>query len=529
MPSTNGSTVSTWMREPVPEFPALSASVHVDVCVVGAGIAGLSCAYQLRKEGHSVLVLDDRGIGSGETGRTTAHLSNALDDRYHVLERVHGLRGARLAAESHTRAIDHIESVVGAENIDCDFARLDGFLICGRNEAGPEALERELQAAHRAGLLDVSLVQQSPLPGFHSGPVLRFPRQGQFHPLKYLNGLASALVAAGSRICGHTHVDSVQDGEPCQVRTTSGHTVTANSVVVATNSPMSDRLAMHTKQAAYRTYALEFGIPGDAVQGALYWDTEDPYHYVRLQPLSGDTVSLIVGGEDHKTGNADDFASRFARLEAWTRERFPACGELRASWSGQVMEPVDHLGFIGRDAGARHVYIVTGDSGHGMTHAVIAGTLIPDLIAARDNPWADLYAPNRKSLHTAGTYLRENLDVARHLAHHLLPGEVPDVRDVPAGTGRIVRVGARPLAVYRDMEGGLNARSAVCTHVGCIVKWNDLEKSWDCPCHGSRFSVDGDVMNGPARKPLHAVELEGPRTGGRGRPGADADSVRKES
>ena len=499
------------MREPVVDCAPLESDDRADVCVVGAGLAGLSCAYRLAKEGRSVLVLDERGVGSGETGRTTAHLSNALDDRFQVLERVFGLEGARLAAESHTAAIDRIESIVRAESIECDFTRLDGYLLCGRHERSREILVRELEAAHRAGLIDAELQEKSPLLNLFTGPILRFPRQAQFHPLKYLDGLARAAIAAGARIRTYTRVRATEDGTPCRAVTTRGHTVMSDDLIVATNSPISDRLAIHTKQAAYRTYAMAFAVPANAVPLGLYWDTEDRYHYVRLQLESGGQGELlIVGGEDHKTGQADDAELRFARLEAWTREHFPACESIRHAWSGQVLEPVDHLAFIGRDPGASHTYIVTGDSGHGMTHATIGGMLIPDLILRRDNPWTQLYAPNRKSARTAGTYLRENLDVARHLAHHLMPAEVSDVRNIPSGTGRVLRVGTRRLAVYRDEQGAVVAHSAVCTHVGCIVKWNGLEKTWDCPCHGSRFDVTGEPVSGPARSPLAAVELHWP-------------------
>jgi Rieske Fe-S protein len=305
--------------------------------------------------------------------------------------------------------------------------------------------------------------------------------------------------------------------------TTQGHEVEADALVIATNSPISDRLRIHTKQAPYRTYAVALELRRDTVPVALYWDTEDPYHYVRLHADRDGAAVLIVGGEDHKTGQAQDAEERFTRLESWARERFSAAGAVRYRWSGQVMEPVDHLAFIGRDPAGDNLYVATGDSGHGMTHGTIAGMLITDLVAGRDNAWASLYAPERKSARTLATYARENLNVARQYGDYLRPGDVSQVGDIAPGSGAVIRQGARKLAVYRDESGTLLAHSAVCTHVGCIVRWNDLEKTWDCPCHGSRFDVHGQVVNGPARTALPRITIEDRPTGRptAGQPGHD--------
>jgi Rieske Fe-S protein len=355
--------------------------------------------------------------------------------------------------------------------------------------------------------LNVGLTARSPLPGLDVGNALRFADQAQFHPLKYLAGVARALVAAGGRIYTHTRVRSVKDGAPARVVTAKGEMVAAESIVVATNSPISDRLAIHTKQAAYRTYAIALALEGAAVPAALFWDTEEPYHYVRTYEEEDGGPVLIVGGEDHKTGQSDDSEEKFQRLEAWSRERFPSAGAVQHRWSGQVIEPFDHLAFIGRDPHAKNIYTVTGDSGHGMTHATIGGMLITDLILRRTNPWEHLYAPGRKTIKAIRTYAKENLNVAGHFADHLTGGDVADVAALAPGSGAVVRRGTRKLAVYRDDAGSLRAYSAMCTHVGCVVRWNKLEKSWDCPCHGSRFEPDGEVINGPARAPLAAVDL----------------------
>jgi Rieske Fe-S protein len=248
-------------------------------------------------------------------------------------------------------------------------------------------------------------------------------------------------------------------------------------------------------------------VPRGAVDDALRWDTADPYHYVRLQPGEAENW-LIVGGEDHKTGQADDMDVRFARLEAWTRERFPP-GEIRSRWSGQVMEPIDDVAFIGRNPGdADNVYIATGDSGMGITHGVIAGMVISDLILGRQNPWAALYDPARVSVKAGGEFVSENLNVAAQLADYVTGGDVTSLRALRPGDGAIIRRGLRKVAVYRDEDGTLHERSAVCPHMGCIVAWNPLERCWDCPCHGSQFAPDGTAINGPAVKPLARIERE---------------------
>src|SRR3982751_4668845 len=300
MLSDTGRTDSLWMLTSPPASPApLSQDLRTEVCVIGAGIAGMTTAYLLAREGKQVIVLEDGAVGGGETGRTTAHLSNALDDRYKVLERLHGEDGARLAASSHSAAIDRIAAIVRDERIDCGFERLDGYLFVPPGES-VDQLDEELAAARRAGVSGVERVDRAPLSSFDTGPCLRFPRQGQFHPLTYLRGLQAALERMGGKIFGGTHVSGVEPGPPAVIATALERTVTADFVVCATNTPVIDWLVIHSKQAAYRTFAIGARISG-AITPALYWDTPDPYHYVRL---ANDV--LIVGGEDYKTGQEDD-------------------------------------------------------------------------------------------------------------------------------------------------------------------------------------------------------------------------------
>jgi glycine/D-amino acid oxidase-like deaminating enzyme/nitrite reductase/ring-hydroxylating ferredoxin subunit len=494
----SGTTTSAWMATAeVPYFPPLAEDAECDVCIVGAGIAGLSTAYTLARAGKRVIVLDDGPIGGGETGRTTAHLSWALDDYYTEIEKDHGHDGARVACESHRSAVDRIEAIVREERIDCEFRRLDGYWFAAKPE-DTKLLDAEADAARRAGA-QVERVGAVPGVPFTTSGGLRFVNQGQFHPLKYLAGLARAIVRHGGRIhCGSHVAEFEKKPRRPQVKTADKHTVTADAVVFTTNSPVNDWVTMHTKQAPYRTYVIAVRIPRDAVAPGLYWDTMNPYHYVRLAGDTDGEPLLVVGGEDHKTGQADDLERRFGALLEWTRQRFPMAGDIAYRWSGQVIEPNDYMAFIGRNPGDDNVYIATGDSGNGMTHGTIAGMLIPDLILGVENRWAKLYDPARITARSAVPFVKENVNVAAQYVDWVTPGEVSSPDAIEPGTGAIMRDGAKKFAVYRDEAGAVHIRSAVCTHLYCIVDWNSVEKTWDCPCHGSRFDPYGRVLNGPA-------------------------------
>jgi len=433
-----------------------------------------------------------------------------VDDRYHWIEHVHGKEGARIVAQSHSAAVDRIEAIVREEGIDCDFERLDGYLFVPPGDPQDE-LKREFEAAVRAGLRRVVWAQRAPLDGFETGKCLRVPGQAQFHPLRYLTGIDLAIERRGGRIHRDTHAESIEHGDAPRVTTREGFVIEAKDVIVATNSPVHTRLKIHPKQAAYRTYVIAARVPRGAVTRALYYDTLWPYHYVRLATPrdDGNTELLIVGGEDHKTGQADDAGDRWAALESWMRERFPVAGDIADRWSGQVFEPADGVAFIGRDAD--HLYLSTGDSGMGMTHGTIAGILLTDLIQGRENPWSKLYDPGRVSLRAAGEMAKENLNFASKYGQYLTGGDVRSVEEIPPGGGALLRHGAKKLAAYRDEQGELHVRSAVCTHLGCIVAWNTAEKTWDCPCHGSRFDPYGRVLDGPANTDLPPERLEKPK------------------
>jgi Rieske Fe-S protein len=299
----------------------------------------------------------------------------------------------------------------------------------------------------------------------------------------------------------------VNDGDGAvTIRTANGNTVEAGSAVVATNSPINDRVALHSKMAPYRTYAMAFTIPKGALPDALYWDTMDPYHYVRQETGPGAVNYLIAGGGDHKSGEADDAFARYDAIEAWTRRIFPQVGKETHRWSGQVLDTIDYTAFCGRNPGSKNVYVHTGDSGQGMTHGAMAGLLIPDLITSGGSKWAETFDPSRKPLRAITNFARENMTAIKNFAEYVAPGEISSYDDLERGKGAIVREGLRKVAAYRDQNGKLHKCSAVCTHIGCHVHWNSLERCWDCPCHGSQFDIDGTALNAPAVSPLERLD-----------------------
>lgn len=500
MSSLDPSPSSVWRRGDAPRsFPPLPESATCDVCIVGAGIAGISTAYRLAREGRSVIVVDDGDVAGGQTCRSTGHLASAIDDRFVQLERVRGSRIAQIAANSHAIAIDSIEEIVRRERIDCGFTRLDGYLFLppGRPLAD---LEAEREAAERAGI-HVKIAPRAPIAGLDTGPCLVFSQQGQCDPAAYVDGLARAAVELGVRIHAGTHVDTVDGGSPCRVQC-GPHEIRASAVVIATNIPFHERVAVQTKLAAYTTYVISARVESAPFPPILLWDDADPYHYVRWNVVDGAT-EIIVGGEDHRSGATLENAYEPHRaLEEWMRANFTGVGDVTARWVGQVVETLDGLAFIGRDPGhAANVYVATGDSGMGLTHGSIAGLLLTDLILGRDNPWADAYEARRKPLRATPRYLRENATTLAQYADWLVPGGTPSATRA-RGSGVVAKHGLRPVAIYTDEHGVSVEMSAVCPHLGCIVHWNDADKTWNCPCHGSRFEATGGVVNGPANRAL---------------------------
>ncbi len=512
---TSGEHLPYWIDSFSPlQFESVTGDIETDILVIGAGIAGLTTAYNLVSTGRRVVVVDDGMIGSGESGRTTAHLTYALDDRYFILEKLFGKAKTKLAAQSHAAAIDWIENTVIKENINCDFMRVDGYLFLHPTDKA-DTLEKELEATRRAGL-PTELLNSIPGIAAENGRCLRFPSQGQFHIMKYLDGLANSIVERGGRIyAGNKATDITEKGA-----NVGGYKVCTSKIVVATNTPVNDIVTMHTKQFPYRTYVVAATVPKGTVQPALWWDTGDqeskwitaPYHYVRTQRYNDEFDLLIAGGGDHKTGQADKEEipeqERYEKLIEWTTKRFPRVRNIVYRWSGQVMEPLDSLAFIGKNPGNENIYIITGDSGNGMTHGTLGGMIITDMINGIKNPWTEIYKPTRTPLKVAGKYMREVLNMAGQYADWISRKDIESAHQLQNGEGLIISSGLKKIAVYKDDNGDLHMFSATCTHLGCVVHWNADEKTFDCPCHGSRFSKDGEVINGPAISNLNRIEIK---------------------
>ena len=396
---------SCWMEIEPGRTSRLDRKLTCDVVVIGSGIAGLSTAYELAIQGKRVIVLDRGPIGRGMTARTSAHLTTALDDLYQEYIAIHGEEKARRHFESQEAAVTRIDAIKSEERIDCDFARLDALLFLA-GEATEETLDKELEALRMVGLPNVRKTSDgNRRHRLSEGPCLIIPRQGRFHPLKYLDGLAEVLRKRGVELFDECAVNSVEEsGGAVTVRTATGATISAAAAVVATNTPINDGLTITAKEAPYRTFVLAGEVERGAIDDALYWDTEEPYHYVRLHPW-GKTDLLLIGGEDYKSGQENDAKLRFERLERWGRECFPELGPIRYRWSGQVMDTIDYAAFIGLYPRSKNIFVATGDSGQGITHGVVAGLVIAGLIENGEHKWADIYDPSRKPARSAKQFL----------------------------------------------------------------------------------------------------------------------------
>ena len=506
-------TKSLWMSVDVDATaPRLKGELRCDTVIVGAGIAGLSTAYELVKAGLDVIVVDRGLVAGGMTSRTTAHLAPICDDAISALINARGEHTARLFQQSQEASVASIEANVAELAIDCNFRRLDGFLFPSmdmEHKEAREACDKEYKAARKAGA-PVERAKGVPLKGFENAHVLRYPGQATFHPLKYLKGLVAAIRDKGGRIFADspvTNIEELKDG--VRISTESGGKIDAARAVFATNSPINNLVALRSKMAPYRTYAMAFTLPKGALQDALYWDMADPYHYVRLNPGPGTADYLIAGGADHKSGEADDGDVRFEAIEAWMRVLLPDLGKEVTRWSGQVLDTIDYCGFIGRNPGSKNIFVATGDSGQGMTHGALAGVLLKDLIVNGSSPWEEVYDPSRKTPAGVLNYVRENVTAIKSFAEYVMPGELDSVDELKPGEGGIIRDGLSKIAACRDLSGKLHLNSAVCTHLGCHIHWNTTEQCWDCPCHGSHFASDGTVLNGPAIAPLKIMQLSG--------------------
>jgi glycine/D-amino acid oxidase-like deaminating enzyme/nitrite reductase/ring-hydroxylating ferredoxin subunit len=513
---SSGHHVSYWLfSELVPlDFEQLRENITTDVVIVGGGIAGLSIAYQLLKSGKRVALVEDGYIGSGESGRTSAHLTNALDDRYYTLEKIFGADDTKLIAQSHTDAIRFIEYTTKTENIDCEFERVSGYLFLHPSDE-EKSLQKEYEATRKAGL-DVHMHDEIPGMKKMKGPCIEFRNQAQFHPIKYLKGLCKAIQEKGGQIYTLTHAQEITEKG---IVTSEGFRIDAQQIVVASNAPVNSRYILPLKQFPFRTYIIGAKIRKNKLPKALWWDTGDhevnadipPYHYVRTEQLDEHHDLLICGGEDHATGLADadntPEEERYKLLESWMKTNFNV-DEIIYRWSGQVMEPIDSLAYIGKSPMDKdNIFIATGDSGNGLTHGTIAGMLIADLINGNHNPYEHLYSPSRINMHGIQSFIKEFVPGFVSYLKHKPGNDEFKIHEIAKSEGKVVEWEGKKCGVYRDKEDFLHIVDAECSHLKCIIKWNNDEKSWDCPCHGSRFTPEGKVMNGPANKDLeHHIE-----------------------
>ena len=494
---------SYWVRTgALPSFGALDRNVSVDVAIVGGGLVGISTAYLMKMAGLSVALLERDVLAAIDTGHTTAHLTMVTDEFITDLVKNFGRDTATAVWDAGRVAIDAIERNIAAEGIQCDFHRVPGFLHVPLNGDGatPDELKAQATAAAELGFPATYVPKVRP---FNVAGV-QYPDQALFHPRKYLAGLLQAIPGEGSFVFEHTAADEVTD-EPLTVKA-AGYTVSCSYVVLATHTPrmgksnMLSATLLQSKLAPYTTYALGGRLPSGRVPSGLYWDTTDPYHYLRVEPRDGHDYA-IFGGADHKTGQETDTNRCWSTLETTLRQSLPEW-ELTDRWSGQVVETNDGLPYIGENAPGQ--FVATGFAGNGMTFGTMAAMMARDAVLGRTNPWRDIFDPRRTSVRGgAWDYLKENKDYAYYmLRDRVFAKHATSLRSVRPGEGKVLHLDGKRVAAYRDAQGVVTMCSAACTHMDCEVHFNAAETSWDCPCHGSRFRVDGSVIAGPAERPL---------------------------
>lgn len=515
-------TISYWMDSTsLPGFPRPDRDMEVDTIVIGGGITGITTAFLLKRAGRTVALIERGRCAHIDTGHTTAHLTAATDLRLQELIELFGKNAARAVWNAGSAAIEQIATLVREEGIECGFERVPGFLHAPAGENGYagygaiEELRREYESAVQLGIpaeyLDV-------VP-FMGAPGVRFHNQARFHPLKYLSALLPKIPGGGSHVFENIEAGGITDNPP-SVKAGDFH-IRGRRLVLATHTPLQgtagtmSALLFQTKLALYTTYAIGARVPHGVIPDALYWDTRDPYNYLRIEQHREFSYA-IFGGEDHKTGQEHDTAAAFARLEERFRRIVPQI-EIDHRWSGQVIETNDGLPFIGETA--KHQFTGTGFAGNGMTFGTLTAMMAVDAEFGRDNPWKHLFdVHRRKWLGGTWTYLKENKDYPYHLVRDWMNrGEESPLETLPHGSGKLLRIEGKKIAVSRDADGRFTLCSPVCPHLGCIVDWNDAEQTWDCPCHGSRFKPTGEVISGPAESPLEQIAVTGP----------DADSARR--
>ncbi|HEY4256832.1 MAG TPA: FAD-dependent oxidoreductase [Candidatus Udaeobacter sp.] len=496
--------VPVWIDSaPIRKFPKLERNVTVDVAVVGAGITGITTAYLLKKAGSTVALIDRERVASIDTGHTTAHLTFVTDVELQRLANNFGEDHAQAAWDSGAAAIDEIERIVSEEEIECKFTRVPAFLHVRVDRSSTKevsSLKKEADLAAKRGF-DAAYLTAVP---YFNVPGVRFSNQAKFHPRKYLRSLVAKIPGNGSHVFEKSAASEF-DAKKRRVKV-NRNWISFDRVMIATNNPLvgfssiANATLLQTKLFLYTSYALGARLPSDTIPEGLFWDTREPYDYLRIDRHRRFDY-LVYGGEDHKTGQKNKTQKAYARLWGRLKKIIPAA-HVDHRWSGQIISTPDELPYIGENAEGQ--FIATGFCGNGMTFATVAAMMARDWIAGRKNPWADLFAVDRKKIKGAAwNYLRENKDYPYYMIKdRLARPEATSVRRLKRGDGMVVGSRGKKIAAYRDRKGKLHRLSPVCTHLGCLIRWNHAESTWDCPCHGSRFKPSGEVIAGPAEEPL---------------------------
>lgn len=503
----DGSNESIWQgstfRHQLTNSPE-NTEESCDVVIVGGGITGFTAAVRLQEQGKSVILAEAHTVAYGTTGGTSAHINTFADTTYAEVEQNFGYDSAKLFARAIQEAVDTIHTHAATYRIDCDLETKDAY-VYAEDESQQKELDSLLESALRAGV-NADVVAGSPLP-IPALKVIRLPGQAQFHPLKYLTGLRKVFEALGGIVLEHTRIEDVEQEENGLIARSGDRKLRTRAVVYATHITPGGVNALHFLNAPYRSYVLAVTLNDDAYPDDLVYDMQEPYHYFRSHVIDGQKY-LIVGGNDHKTGH-DDPEVAFQELETYTKEHFNV-KDIAYRWSSQYYVPADGLPYIGKIPGSPNgLYTATGYNGNGMILGTIAGKILSDLVRERENPYAELFDPGRiKPLAINPELIKENADVAYHfIADRLSAEELDSLRDVPKDTGMIAKIGGKKVAVYKSPSGEVHTLSPVCPHAHCYVNWNASEKSWDCPCHGARFSPEGQLITGPARKDLEKLTL----------------------
>ena len=489
---------SIWRTTPSEtNFPTLNESINADVAIVGGGITGITSAYLLAKSGKKVVVLEAGNIAGGTSGYSTGNLYAMVDKRLHHIQSKWDKETAAAVAGSRSAAVNLVERIVREEKIDCDFKRVPWYLFSETNEKD-ETIENEIEAAAGYGL-QVEELNDLPLP-IHVSKAIKVENQAQFNPSAFVTSLAEKVDKTNCRIFENSPVYHIEKEEELTLSTPKG-TVTAQKVILATHSPKGI-YAVHTALYPYREYAMAAKLNSGDFPDGIYWDTEADFHTsIRTYKKDGNSYVIMLGGH-HKVGQEDDYTRFYDKLEQNIR-KFYDISSIDYKWSAQHYKPADGLPYIG-ESKDDNIYFATGFSTDGLTYGVLSAMIFDDILNNRENAWADLYKAKRFTpVKSAKEYIKENINVAAQYLKNI-PGTADDeiYSEIKAGEGKVVDHGTEKWAVYRDENGVVHCRSALCTHMACVVDWNEAEKSWDCPCHGSRFEATGEVIEGPAFSPL---------------------------